>query len=144
MNIGALLEPLVVKAIEAKGYSRHEAVDRSWKWLAKELHVEVDALKFMDDDQEWHAHAVVERALLPPAKKIKKKIAMPAEPARAGAEMPLGASFWDGLRAEWGDVFFNAFFGDFTPVKVEGTLAPGQFVVEEIRKVNATALFDCA
>ena len=144
MNVAELLKPLVEKSMKLKGYSREAAVEKAHVWLAKELHVPHVVLYNLNDEQQWHAHAVVEKALVPPPKKHKKKIEMPEAPGRSGAEMPLGAAFWDRLKAEWGDAFFNAFFGDFTPVKVEGTLAPGQYAIDEIKKVNRTALFDAA
>lgn len=144
MNVGQLLEPLVVKAIKAKGYSRAEAVDRSWRWLARELAVPQEKLKDLDHEQEWTAHAIVERALLPAPKKHKKKVEIPALPFRDPDEKPLGKAFWLQLQKEWGTEFYGRFFGDWTIEQVEGTLAPGQHHIDEIRKANKTALFDAA
>ena len=144
MNIGALLEPLVQKAIKAKGYSREQAVDKSWRWLASGLGVPVDALKVMDYEQEWCAHALVEAALLPPPKKHKRKMEIPSVPPLKAPDKPLGTEFWIELQKAWGTDFYAAFFGDWSTVKVEGTLAPGQYAIEEIRKANATAFIDAA
>jgi hypothetical protein len=144
MTAGTILEPLIVKAMATKGYDRKEAAKRAFNWLAKELQTTVERLPLMDDEQIWCAHALVEKAMIPPPKKTKRKVVMPEAPLRSGAEEPLGDVFWDGLKTEWGELFFNAFFGDFTPVKVEGTLSPGQYAIDEIKKVNTTALFDAA
>jgi len=144
MNIGALLEPLVQKAMKAKGYSRTEAVDKSWRWLARELGVQVEALKVLTDEQEWCAHALVEQAMLPAPKKHRRKIEIPETPKLKFPDKPLGTEFWIDLQKAWGTEFYAAFFGDWSTVKVEGTLAPGQYALGEIRKANASALIDAA
>lgn len=143
MTAGQILEPLIVKAIATKGYDRKEAAKRAFEWLAKELKTTVERLPLMTYEDEWCANALVEKTLTPPPKK-HKKIKMADAPLRLGSDKPLGEPFWDELKAEWGELFFNAFFGDFTPVKVEGTLAPGQYAIDEIKKVNISALFDAA
>lgn len=124
MNI---LEPLIVKSMKAKGYSRITATERAEKWLAGELGVaDLKNLNYID---QWTAEAIVERALLPAAKKHKHKIDIPQEVQQYMIAGPLGEQFWDALKAEWGEEFFNWFFGEKR--RSTGLLSPGQTAQRE-------------
>jgi len=143
MNVSELLKPLVEKSMKVKAYSRELAVEKSMKWLARELGVSPTCLHDLSYEQQWCAHAIVEKALLPHPKKIKKKFAPPVikqEPLTA----PWNPEQWGELQVLWGDSFYESFFGEWTKFKVTGTLSPGQYAIDEIKKANKTALVDAA
>lgn len=143
MNVSELLKPLVDKSIEVRGYSRELAVEKSHLWLAKEIGVPVNCLHNLTYEQKWCAEAAVEKALTPPPKKRKKKFDPPSVHKQT-VYKPLPKEFWLQYQREWGTEFYAKFFGDWTDVKVEGTLAPGQYAITEIKKANKSALIDAA
>lgn len=121
-TISAILEPIIAKSMQVKGYSRDEATQKAEQWLAGEL--KVNSLSNLDYEQVWTAEAIVERAMLPPPKKHKKKVEVPKEAARYFAFEPMGEEYWERLKAVWGEEFFRFFFGE----QRESTalLSPGQ------------------
>lgn len=148
MNIGALLEPLVVASMKAKNYSREQAVEKSWLWLAGELRIPVEGLKSLDYEGEWTAHAIVERqmVLMKPTKAKKpKKRYEPPQLIPQDALLPEGR--WKVIEAElrrdWGPKFYGMFFGELCEeIKVDGLLAEGQYQLDSIKLVNKMSLFD--
>ena len=137
MNVSELLKPLVDKAIATKAYSRETAVEKSLIWLSKELGVPHVALYSLDYEQQWAAHAIVEKASVPPPKKLKKKHFEPPVPIKASADyVPWKPEEWTAIQAIWGTAFYATFFGEWTTVKVEGTISPGQYHIDEIKKAN--------
>jgi len=117
------LEPLIAKSMKVKGYDRITATERAEKWLARELGVM--NLSNLDFIQQWTAEAIIERAMLPPPRKHRKKMEIPQHDLQRYIETnPLGDEFWAQLKAEWGEDFFNAFFGEKGQSKA--MLSPGQ------------------
>ena len=124
--------PLIEKAMKQKGYSRIEATERAEKWMAGELGV--DSLYNLNFIDAWTAEAIVERALLPPMKKVKKKMEIPAELKAYVASEPLGSAYWNELKAEWGEQFFNWYFGEMG--ESSALLSPGQTAQKDFSKME--------
>jgi hypothetical protein len=132
-----ILEPLIAKSMKVRGYSRIEATQRAERWLAGELGVpDLRNLNFVD---EWTAAAIVERALLPPPKKHKMKMVIPEEVQQylsCGVRNGDFEKQWlDPLKAEWGEEFFNMYFGITRGVDSNALLSPGQVPQESANRM---------
>jgi|SRR5581483_10335008 len=127
-KIDSILDPLIAKSMRVKGYSRNEAENRAQAWLASELRV--SSLTDLDFEQTWCAEAIVEKALLPPPGKRKRKIEIPKEVQQYFTySEPLGEAYWSQLRELWGEEFFALFFGERRTSTA--LLSPGQKAQQE-------------